>query len=273
MRRRLRICKRSCMKSASITPRFIQNLRDWFQRALPSALGPGPKARAWARSCRRALWRAGNRRAFTQPRYQKARIWRRECRAERDMRKIRRLCLAVLLAAGAGYSATAGEQASSSTSGPAEGSMPEPRSRCCKSARWWSTPTNGLPSARASSSPPMDYHVVSQVALEPKSYRLEYTASTGRDRNGAASRDRSCRRRGGHQARQAEHAVSSLRRARHEGRFAQGEHPLLGNPLNLGFTVVEGSYSGPVDRSYNEHCTGALNPGMSGGPAIAMRAR
>src|SRR5205807_1245578 len=44
----------------------------------------------------------------------------------------------------------------------------------------------------------------------------------------------------------------------------------LGHPLGIGFTIVEGTYNGPVERSYSPriHFTGALNPGMSGGPAV-----
>ena len=44
----------------------------------------------------------------------------------------------------------------------------------------------------------------------------------------------------------------------------------MGNPLDLGFTIIEGIYNGLVERSYNEqiYFTGALNPGMSGGPAV-----
>src|SRR5438046_9463079 len=44
----------------------------------------------------------------------------------------------------------------------------------------------------------------------------------------------------------------------------------MGNPLDLGFTITEGIYNGLVEHSYNEriHFTGALNPGMSGGPAV-----
>ena len=44
----------------------------------------------------------------------------------------------------------------------------------------------------------------------------------------------------------------------------------MGNPLDLGFTIIEGTYNGRVEHSYNEgiHFSGALNPGMSGGPAV-----
>ncbi len=44
----------------------------------------------------------------------------------------------------------------------------------------------------------------------------------------------------------------------------------LGSPLDLGMTIVEGSYSGLLQQSLYEkiHFTGSLNPGMSGGPAL-----
>lgn len=45
----------------------------------------------------------------------------------------------------------------------------------------------------------------------------------------------------------------------------------LGNPHDLGLTIVEGTYNGFVaDTLYEKiHFTGSLNPGMSGGPAVA----
>ena len=55
------------------------------------------------------------------------------------------------------------------------------------------------------------------------------------------------------------------------GELPKGERLYsMGNPLDLGFTIVEGTYNGLVDRSYNErvHFSGALNPGMSGGPTV-----
>ena len=44
----------------------------------------------------------------------------------------------------------------------------------------------------------------------------------------------------------------------------------LGNPHDLGMTVVEGTYNGLVDGSFYERIlfSGSLNPGMSGGPTI-----
>jgi serine protease Do len=44
----------------------------------------------------------------------------------------------------------------------------------------------------------------------------------------------------------------------------------LGNPLDIGFAVTEGTYNGLVQRSFYPRIFfgGALNPGMSGGPAL-----
>ena len=44
----------------------------------------------------------------------------------------------------------------------------------------------------------------------------------------------------------------------------------IGTPLDLGFTIVEGTYNGLLETSLYEkiHFTGSLNPGMSGGPAV-----
>ncbi|MEC4672939.1 MAG: serine protease, partial [Nitrospirota bacterium] len=44
----------------------------------------------------------------------------------------------------------------------------------------------------------------------------------------------------------------------------------MGNPWDLGMTIVEGTYSGLLERTLYEkiHFTGSLNAGMSGGPAV-----
>ncbi len=44
----------------------------------------------------------------------------------------------------------------------------------------------------------------------------------------------------------------------------------IGNPRDLGLTIVEGTYSGVLEESLYEklHFTGSINPGMSGGPVI-----
>lgn len=44
----------------------------------------------------------------------------------------------------------------------------------------------------------------------------------------------------------------------------------MGNPLDIGLSVVPGTYNGLLRREFRPHIhfTGALNPGMSGGPAV-----
>ena len=114
-----------------------------------------------------------------------------------------------------------------------------------------------------------NYHVVSQFALDPRTYKLEYSAPDGQ--------------RGPLQllAIDVAHdlAVVKLDRAdlpyfEFDARALAGKLPkgeriyAMGNPLDLGFTIVEGTYNGLVDKSYDEriHFSGAINPGMSGGP-------
>jgi hypothetical protein len=44
----------------------------------------------------------------------------------------------------------------------------------------------------------------------------------------------------------------------------------IGNPYDLGMTIVEGNFNSLVEKSFYDkmHFSGSLNPGMSGGPAI-----
>ena len=127
-----------------------------------------------------------------------------------------------------------------------------------------------------------NYHVVSQFALEPQTYRLEYTAvdgSTGGltllaidiandlalvrldSAGGVDKRDR---------------PFFAFDERALAGELPKGERLYsMGNPLDLGFTIVEGTYNGPVERSYAEriHFSGAINPGMSGGPTVTAESR
>jgi len=116
-----------------------------------------------------------------------------------------------------------------------------------------------------------NYHVVSQYALEPATYRLEYGAADGsRGELKLVAID-------------VANDLALVRVDRHDqpvfefdDRAVRGEVPKgerlysMGNPLDLGFTIVEGTYNGLVERSYNEriHFSGAINPGMSGGPTV-----
>jgi hypothetical protein len=61
-----------------------------------------------------------------------------------------------------------------------------------------------------------------------------------------------------------------------DGSMPKGERLFaMGNPLDLGFTIIEGTYNGLVDKSYDEriHFSGAINPGMSGGPVAGSDGR
>lgn len=56
----------------------------------------------------------------------------------------------------------------------------------------------------------------------------------------------------------------------------QGERMVsLGNPLDVGFAIVEGLYNGLVDRSFYPQIffAGSLSAGMSGGPALDQQGR
>lgn len=49
----------------------------------------------------------------------------------------------------------------------------------------------------------------------------------------------------------------------------------LGNPFDLGLTIVEGTFNGLLEKSLYEkiHFTGSINPGMSGGPSLNRAGR
>lgn len=121
-----------------------------------------------------------------------------------------------------------------------------------------------------------NYHVVSQSALEPGTYRLEYLTVDGV--KGEVKllaidlpNDLALVR-----IDAPGHTFFTLDGDAAPGALAKGERLYsMGNPLDLGFTIVEGTYNGLVERSYNEriHFTGAINPGMSGGPAVTAEGR
>ena len=114
-----------------------------------------------------------------------------------------------------------------------------------------------------------NYHVVSRFALDPKTYRLEYLAPDGGKGSLAllaidVAHDLAVVKIDRAGLPYFEFASRSL-----DGTLPKGERMYaMGNPLDLGFTIVEGTNNGLVDRSYDEriHFSGAINPGMSGGP-------
>lgn len=123
-----------------------------------------------------------------------------------------------------------------------------------------------------------NYHVVSEFALQPTLYTLHWANTEGREgeldvvaldieNDLALVRLRDAQA----PARPLRFSEPALR-----GRLTKGQRLYaMGNPLDLGFTIVEGTYNGPVERSYaaQMHFTGAINPGMSGGPAVTPDGR
>ena len=112
-----------------------------------------------------------------------------------------------------------------------------------------------------------NYHVVSEVVLYPKQYRLEYVASDGR--TGALRVH----------AIDIEHDLAVVKaddfkppplkvRAQipNKGERAYS----IGFPLDLGLTITEGVANGLVENTLEQriHYSGAMNGGMSGGPAL-----
>ncbi len=121
-----------------------------------------------------------------------------------------------------------------------------------------------------------NFHVVSQIALEPETYVGEYKDT--QDNSGAIEL----------LAVDVLHDLAVVRIKRQGSGFyqvpavAQGQNlPLqqgerlfsLGNPLDLGFTITEGTYNGISSRGFSDQLmfTGPVNPGMSGGPNITDR--
>ena len=119
-----------------------------------------------------------------------------------------------------------------------------------------------------------NYHVVSQVALEPKTYRLEYAAADGSHGDATIL------------AVDLANDLAVVHLDKREAPFfvfdeaaiaqglPKGERLFsMGNPLDLGFAINEGTYNGPIAYSFSEriHFAGALNPGMSGGPTVNAR--
>jgi S1-C subfamily serine protease len=112
-----------------------------------------------------------------------------------------------------------------------------------------------------------NYHVVSEAVLYPKQYRLEFLAPSG------ASGKLSI------QAIDVEHDLAIVKAADYvppplrlrpqipnKGERAYS----IGFPLDLGLTITEGVANGLVDNTLEQriHYSGAMNPGMSGGPAL-----
>lgn len=117
-----------------------------------------------------------------------------------------------------------------------------------------------------------NYHVVSFVVLEPDKYRIEIDVNDVKQSLSVLTVD----------------VVNDLalltfdslpddlpatfRLAEHIPRRGEVLYS-LGNPHDLGMTIVAGNYNGLVDNKFLDriHFSGAINSGMSGGPSVNRR--
>ncbi|MEX2963016.1 S1C family serine protease [Microbulbifer sp. TYP-18] len=112
-----------------------------------------------------------------------------------------------------------------------------------------------------------NYHVVAGTVNDPEKYRLEYLSTDGT--LGALTlldidvvNDLALLRMDKPGAKHLGLAQKTPQKG--ETIFA------LGNPLDLGMTLIPGTYNGIAGGSFYDriHFSGSINPGMSGGPAI-----
>ena len=114
-----------------------------------------------------------------------------------------------------------------------------------------------------------NYHVVSQMAIDPDVYAGEFVDTDGK--SGPVEL----------LAVDVLHDLAVVRVKRTGTGFfkvpeklaklTQGQYLYsLGNPLDLGFAISEGSYNGIISRSFYDQLmfTGPINSGMSGGPSV-----
>lgn len=115
-----------------------------------------------------------------------------------------------------------------------------------------------------------NYHVISKAVFEGRRHEIEVQSPSGTPLPATLL------------AFDARHDLALLKVARPAGStllladterapLRQGQRLFaLGNPLDLGFAIAEGTYNGFIERHFYRQLffAGALNPGMSGGPAI-----
>jgi serine protease Do len=117
-----------------------------------------------------------------------------------------------------------------------------------------------------------NFHVVSEAALKPDRHDLVYVTADGREAPVLILQidvlhDLALLKAADVPAR----SFDALPFRPEANALAQGERIYsLGNPLDVGFAVTEGTYNGLVKRSFYPQIFfgGALSAGMSGGPAL-----
>ena len=123
-----------------------------------------------------------------------------------------------------------------------------------------------------------NFHVVSEAALKPERHDLVYVTADGREAplqilQLDVLHDLALLRAGdaGATASRPGRTFDALPFRAASEPLAQGERIYsLGNPLDVGFAVTQGTYNGLVERSFYPQIFfgGALSAGMSGGPAL-----
>jgi S1-C subfamily serine protease len=124
-----------------------------------------------------------------------------------------------------------------------------------------------------------NFHVVSEVALEPTTHDLVYVTADGREAPLQilmldVLHDLALLKIAPAKDTPSAFDALAFRPARQA--LGQGERMYsLGNPLDVGFAVIEGNYNGLVERSFYPQIffSGALSAGMSGGPALDQEGR
>lgn len=114
-----------------------------------------------------------------------------------------------------------------------------------------------------------NYHVVSEYVFTPEKYRMEYLSSDGSTGtlaliNFDVVNDLALVRKTALTA--SEDAFTIASQLPGQGTTIYS----LGNPHDLGMIVVPGTFNGIKKNSFYQriHFTGAINPGMSGGPVV-----
>ena len=122
-----------------------------------------------------------------------------------------------------------------------------------------------------------NFHVVSEAALKPERHDLVYVTADGREAPVQILQldvlhDLALLKAGDAGTR----SFDALAFRPEAQSLAQGERIYsLGNPLDVGFAVMEGNYNGLVKRSFYPQIFfgGALSAGVSGGPALDQEGR